>query len=554
MSAELILNLINEVLNNPKMELITEQDEDGKTVIKFPKFKINEKNWGKDLETEDRAVIERIGSQLKGGTPLDRVAYLQQFLTETEQVKEDITVGEIMGALMFLDIFASIVFEFNASVAGFLFEALFAGIFEGFQIEAKEGGGEAGTTDVVLNVKPKGKGSKSGVEYSFKLLSDANAVIKGSFKDLIDGISKSKGASETYLVVLKSGTEDVMNLDFYEYDINQDNWFEWVGAPVAKEVTAYEEKEFEFDSPDTPEEVMSGLTGGSITIKIKEDGSFMPKKPSGYSKLKADERRAYNKSYEETPGEEVEVRTPKAGLKRQGLKREDGEIPNYLIPGKKYKIQIPSGTKRVVDYEASANFKELYKDFLKPDGFEGPSGEDFVTYVGEGTYKKDSEFFDKLKTLGTYTGKGGAGQFITRGSYMKRHPNVRGPERLTLDREKFQAAANAYTDLVGKQIFDIFTNLGNLIDDVSGYFLGVSANERNKFAAAAKDRSKQLAESAEENLVEITEDDTEQALQRQKYRRQARAGQRQIGTMSDVRESKEFDDQLQLLMKEVFGR
>ena len=224
MSAELILNLINEVLNNPKMELITEQDEGGKTVIKFPKFKINEKNWGKDLGTEDRAVIERIGSQLKGGTPLDRVAYLQQFLTETEQVKEDITVGEIMGALMFLDIFASIVFEFNASVAGFLFEALFAGIFEGFQIEAKEGGGEAGTTDVVLNVKPKGKGSKSGVEYSFKLLSDANAVIKGSFKDLIDGISKSKGASETYLVVLKSGTEDVMNLDFYEYDINQDNW------------------------------------------------------------------------------------------------------------------------------------------------------------------------------------------------------------------------------------------------------------------------------------------------------------------------------------------
>ena len=216
------MSLIKETFGN-KVDIIYEQDENEeggeKTVIKFPKFKINEKHWGKNLNSEDRAVIERIGSQLQGDDPLDRVEYLETFLSEAETVKEDITVGEVMGALMFLDIFASIVFEFNASVAGFLFEALFAGIFEGFQIEAKEGGGEAGTTDVVLNVRPKGKGSKTGVEYSFKLLTDSpSAVIKGSFKDLIDGISKSADSEETYLVVLKSGTEDVMNLDFYEYD------------------------------------------------------------------------------------------------------------------------------------------------------------------------------------------------------------------------------------------------------------------------------------------------------------------------------------------------
>ena len=198
--------------------VIVEQDDaeevgsEGKagtrTVLKLPKFKINEKNWGKTLETDDRAIIERIGAQLKGDDPLDRVEYLQRFLNETESVKSDVKVGEVMGTLMFLDIFASVVFDFNASVAGFLFEALFAGIFEGFQIEAKEGGGEAGTTDVILNVRPKGKGAKSGVEYSFKLLSAANPEIKGSFKDLVDGISKSPDAQETYLVVLKSGDED----------------------------------------------------------------------------------------------------------------------------------------------------------------------------------------------------------------------------------------------------------------------------------------------------------------------------------------------------------
>jgi hypothetical protein len=525
---EKFLSLIKETFRD-KIDIIYEQDENEeggeKTVIRFPKFKINEKHWGKNLATEDRAVIERIGSQLLGDDPLDRVEYLETFLSEAETVKEDITVGEVMGALMFLDIFASIVFEFNASVAGFLFEALFAGIFEGFQIEAKEGGGEAGTTDVILNVRPKGKGSKSGVEYSFKLLTDSpSAVIKGSFKDLIDGISKSSDSQETYLVVLKTETDDAMDLDFYEYDINKENWFEWVGVPKVKDVKTYEEKEFEFGSEETPKIVMDKLQARLDTGKIV-DGKFVKKQPGA----KKDERDAY----EAIEGEEITIARPKNDLiiSPYELRNEAGEIPTHLITGRKYKMKLFAGTKRTLDYTAGANFKELYKDFLKPGAFSAEVGDktytDFGNYVAEGAYKEDPDFFERLKTLGTYTGKGGAGQFKTTGGYMKRHPDVRGPQRLTLDRKRFQAAANAYTSLVGKQIFDIFTNLSELIDDVSGYFLGVSANERNRFAKASRDKSKQLAQSAEENLVDVSEDTTQKALDKQKYRRQARRDRQQ---------------------------
>ena len=525
---EKFLSLIKETFGD-KIDIIYEQDENEesgeKTVIKFPKFKINEKHWGKNLATEDRAVIERIGSQLLGDDPLDRVEYLETFLSEAETVKEDITVGEVMGALMFLDIFASIVFEFNASVAGFLFEALFAGIFEGFQIEAKEGGGEAGTTDVILNVRPKGKGSKSGVEYSFKLLTDSpSAVIKGSFKDLIDGISKSSDSQETYLVVLKTETDDAMDLDFYEYDINKENWFEWVGVPKVKDVKTYEEKEFEFGSEETPKVVMDNLGKDPVAGKIV-DGEFV-KRPA---KRPVTPRR----EYEALPEEEVTVVTPKSKVidAPYELRNEAGEIPTHLITGRKYKMKLFAGTKRTLDYTAGANFKELYKDFLKPGAFSAEVGDktytDFGNYVAEGAYKEDPDFFERLKTLGTYTGKGGAGQFKTTGNYMKRHPDVRGPQRLTLDRKRFQAAADAYTSLVGKQIFDIFTNLSELIDDVSGYFLGVSANERNRFAKASRDKSKQLAQSAEENLVDVSEDTTQKALDKQKYRRQARRDRQQ---------------------------
>jgi hypothetical protein len=559
MSAELILNLINEVLNNPKIDILHEQEEGEKTVIKFPKFKINEKHWGKNLGTEDRAVIERIGSQLQGDDPLARVQYLETFLAEAETVKEDITVGEVMGALMFLDIFASIVFEFNAAVAGFLFEALFAGIFEGFQIEAKEGGGEAGTTDVVLNVKPKGKGSKSGVEYSFKLLTDSpSAVIKGSFKDLIDGISKSPDAQETYLVVLKTETEDVMNLDFYEYDINQKNWFEWVGVPKVKNVSTYEEGEFEFGAEGTPKIVMDNLQARLDTGKIV-DGKFVKKQPGA----KKDGRDAY----EAIEGEEITIARPKKVLiaPPYELRNEAGEIPTHLITGRKYKMKVDAGTKRTLDYTAGANFKELYKDFLKPGAFSAEVGDktytDFGNYVAEGAYKEDPEFFGKLKELGTYTGAGGAGQFKTSGGYMKKHPDVRGPQRLTLDRKRFQAAADAYTELVGKQIFDIFTNLSELVDDVSGYFLGVSANERNRFAKASREKSKELAQSAEENLVDVKSDvmrgivlDPAPASNTPSKQDAKGGGTAGLGSQLKANESKEFDDQLQLLMTEVFGK
>ena len=494
-----------------------------RTVLKLPKFKINEKNWGKTLETDDRAIIERIGAQLKGDDPLDRVEYLQKFLNETESVKSDVKVGEVMGTLMFLDIFASVVFDFNASVAGFLFEALFAGIFEGFQIEAKEGGGEAGTTDVILNVRPKGKGAKSGVEYSFKLLSAANPEIKGSFKDLVDGISKSPDAQETYLVVLKSGDEGRMNLDFYEYDINQKNWFEWVGVPKVGTAPVLGKTKFNLQKGQYPQMPK----GVKITAGRAEKGKFFNGEYAKKVTSPASARDEYNK----IEAEEVLVidPSPQAITDEYALTK-DGErvtADDKLIVGQEYEINAVAGTKRVVDYKRSANFVALYGEFLKPGRFVGPNGEDFLTYVGEGVYKEDPEFFTHpergLKTLGTYTGKGGAGQFKTRGNYMISHPNVRGPNQLTLDRDKFQAAAASYTSLIGKQIYQVFTDMANLIEDVSGYYLGADVKERFEKGYAAQEEAKRLAKSTEENFKEIeVEEDTRKALAKSAQRRAAR--------------------------------
>tara|TARA_Y100001938_G_scaffold45922_1_gene63811 strand:+ start:4278 stop:6212 length:1935 start_codon:yes stop_codon:yes gene_type:complete len=515
---------ILKLLDETKIQIVKEQDEgEEKTVINFPKFKINEKHWGKNLNTEDRAVIERIGAQLRGDDPMSRVSYLQDFLTQTEQFSEDISVGEVIGALMFLDIFASVVYDFNAAVAGFLFEALFAGIFEGFQIDATAGGGEAGTTDVVLNVKPKGTGSKTGVEYSFKLLKEGRTKIEGSFTDIIDGISKSSDASETYLVTLKSGEEGSnVTLKFYEFTIRQDNWFEWIGNPKIKIMPTYEEEEFTFGEGEQPDLVQQGVLG---VLKAKIVDGDLIIKPTGQRSL-----RKYDKiEVEEIDVSKIEGNKRRSKLFKMGLKDEKGNYPIYLIPGNKYKINKQTGSKRVTDYSDSASFINLYGAFLKEGAFTGPNGEDFLTYVGEGVYKTDPEFFNRLKTLPTYGGGKGAGQFVISQYYMQNHPEIDGPVQLVLDRNQFQSAAAQYANLIGDQIFEIFTSLSKLIDDVSGYFLGVQASARNAYANRAKEESKKLAESAEKNLVKVTEDDTEAALRRNKYRRRARASEPELG-------------------------
>ena len=197
-------------------------------------------------------------------------------------------------------------------------------------------------------------------------------MIKGSFKDLVDGISKSPDAQETYLVVLKTEVDDAMSLDFYEYDITQENWFEWVGVPRIKNVPTYEEKEFEFGTEDTPKIIMDNLGKDPVVGKIV-DGEFKKRPTETQSVTKTGNVTGRRKVYDELSEEEITVVKPMAILVKvpYELRNEAGETPALLITGRKYKVNVINGTKRVVDYAISANFKELYKDFLKPGAFKG---------------------------------------------------------------------------------------------------------------------------------------------------------------------------------------
>ena len=493
--------LVNEVLGELFEELqgveAKPEGEEEVPPIRFPSWFINENLWGKKVDTghgsQDRKLITMVGDALSGErTPLGRAQAMQKFLTDTATVKaEGLTTQQALANLMFLDIFASVVHQFNPAVAGFLFEALFAGIFKGVQIEATKGGGEFGTTDVdEMEVATGKKG------YSFKLLGKSS--IGGSFSDLINGVSGPAG-KETYLVVLKRGESPRIDLTFYEFEINQQTWFDWIGHPLKYETRQFSE-EVQFtvadlaDHGDKPVLVGGKPTGNTFKDYVlqAEDGSY-----SVIRKPKTPSKSISPIHVETTKGDRLRWSTKKAIV--------------ALDPNQTYAFETTTGKEKVAAWGSSIGAK-LYKDFLpggpmrewfkeKTRTNEKPDGEYFGAYVANGTYKEDPNFFEYFKVLGSYRAGGKkedepedeeqqmneakekkqkAGQFAITQKYMIEHPLTQGGPgyTLTLDRQLLNDAAVAYTEIISKQVFDIFNSLSDLIKDINIFYLSDNNAER----------------------------------------------------------------------------
>ena len=84
--------------------------------------------------------------------------------------------------------------------------------------------------------------------------------------------------------------------------------------------------------------------------------------------------------------------------------------------------------------------------------------------------------------------------------------------------------------------------------------MGVSANERNRFATKAKAESKQLAQAAEENLVEVPEGAPPTAGDTKAGGGSTTTTYKGSTGMGGQDESKHFDNQLEKLLAEVFKK
>tara|TARA_Y100000034_G_scaffold119377_1_gene161115 strand:+ start:1842 stop:3803 length:1962 start_codon:yes stop_codon:yes gene_type:complete len=582
-------NLVNEILkeiikNSRLVETTAEEaagvtmepDTEEKKVIRTPKFRISE-SWG-NPDSIDRGVIRRIAANLETLDVKSMIAYVQEF--QQAAGSKEYSVAEILSNLMFLEAFQSLLFDFNASTSGFLFEALLAGVMGGYQIPAEGGttpadvggipvsGASADAigkqTDEMMEEyrkNPKDGGGTRVGDVSLKLLA-VNGEVKGSYHNLVrafapeptdrDPLDKEKPMQPvekmTYVVVEKVQPEDKnlkeLTLNFYEFDITLDNWFDIIGhrsmergSADIKMVWKREEREwhpgqpndFDRDENDQPK----SLEGKEIKVWPALEGTVVvPEQEEGQEPIVVttadlaeraggEEFRVYNieskKVYLSTRKKPLPAGTyqiqvsktfytvaaklraaldikPKDG---SGMENLPGNKSQWVIdPNQTYLVSAKVGEAPVAG--RTSHFKHLYGDevdnieSMLTDGTwaEMPK-EDKITYLRNMKAYKRKE---KSETGGT--------QFHISSKF---HKSLNGGKTLigTLDisSAKLKNAAEKYADDLGDKVVDIFNALADVIDNINNYFLGEEA-QKQKFGADAITNAITLRTTTEQYISE----------------------------------------------------
>ena len=574
----IVSELLKEIIENSKV--INEAGEiETKELpaIQFPSVFINELLWGKKLakgdslkKEESRKFITMLGDAMKSAgadnTPIGRITALQDFLDKPAD--PNLSTREILANLMFLDVFSSVVNNFNAAVAGFLFEALFAGIFKGFQIEAIEGGDEDGTVDVGMEVT-----YRTGItNYSFKLIGP-NTPIGGSFTDLVDGVSSGGEEGHVrYLVVVKDREgESKIDLIFHDFEIRADNWFDWIGheqkgrgqeGPAkGKEI---KDIAFTLDTIDqlAGKQFRCSAETGKNSWKRKENRcrindiirgeaalqeaaaqrSLVPREKPQWERWKDKEETPRLPPYpeeepEETPPVAADVPEEEEGEKGDVQYRvskpirsrdvwifdEKGNplaVGDVLQPDVKYKV------KEVIEKVKRTAMKTLYTDFApggdKEEWFSANKGVDFYTWINEKHYAKDPVFFDTLKCLSSYRKdkpdfcprlaiveekkKKSSTQFEISQEHMIQYAGQRGEsaQTITLDADKYLETAKGYSSVMGNHVAAIFNALKKLIDDINCYYLEEKLSERQTCAIGAMDNADSLRKNVNRYVYAVS--------------------------------------------------
>ena len=598
MSAELILNLINEVLDsNLKLEekVIQEQDGEGgksfnaeefyKTALAM--FRPPTELAGK-LDTEERTFFQKyIANNIVGKTLPDKIEQLNVLMdSETDVEAEDTPLNYILSSLGALKILQETIDDFNESTAGFTFEAFLSGLLGGKQVTDKVGG-TLPIEDCMFFVDPKtGEG---GQPVSLKLLTGTgdSTLVKGSIKNLlgffqrpdIAAIANEKGIE--YIVAVKFSDK---GLGIYSFNIKPADFFYWIdeksfdfsklrALPDEEQLNEQEDGE---DTKDVKEMVarfkkgisellpmmglpkdfepdLSQLKGGDLT-KFKSTVIPFPGVPKGASKKAKQEKLNYFKaiidkalSEEGKQAYEKFLSYPKHSAKY----KKATEIPQELV--QRYndgdlEVVVPL-FKRV-----RSRYTELKDAIEKVSSLEDISVVPLMRYAGKFVKRqyKRTDVVEYLNFLGSSKDAKEIIKWSKTLSEMQTEPQFKIALRrvitegddygtITFDKSKIFEVIEAYSDVLKLQVAPVYRSFAFLNQSINGYFI----ENRPGSAAEASQYAKELQEDVAKlpKIKEYADPTGEKARSLNIQKRKARQS-----------ESKEYDEQLELLTKEVFGK
>lgn len=204
--------------------MLFESAKERDRVIRLPSVVPTEISVGQRPSSEERKEFEKWMSNIGGAASVsDKLKVISQYFSDPASHIKDSSIPEVLSYLMFLNYFTWMLKEFNASVAGFLWEPFLAALFGGKSRQVPTSEGDI--ADIRIDT-PMGKDEP----ISLKIL-NKDGDVKGSFTDLVNHFAKG-GENMRYVIVVKEQSgkrKDVSAVTFYEFDINNDTFFDWIG-------------------------------------------------------------------------------------------------------------------------------------------------------------------------------------------------------------------------------------------------------------------------------------------------------------------------------------
>jgi len=493
-----ILNLIEEVQNSG---LVTEEQRD--ITLRLPVIRISEKMWGKE-GTKDREVIQSLLSKIvaKGNNLTEKIQYINAFI-ENPPVTDD--VSEILSHIVLLDTLTNILLHFNASAAGFAFEGFLAALLSGTQVPA----GTAGIQDLVDNDKNP---------VSLKLLGEKPGDVHGSYRDLVDHFIDPGGLKqdpESNQYVGQAGSEGQMSYIVGLKTFKEAGSAEALTGGESQAIKFYQ---FDFTAETFLESLLSFKKNYSLLLLPKD----LTDDPSDNQPATEDE----NYSPVSMDSEEARrwKKTGPGGLNqyKKILASYDSDYVKELFAGAELldADNVESGIPR------GKTFK-LYKD-SEPVQFEKlPPGDSrwksvgAKTYEGYRTYRESiamlraalsrgpEHFWQLITRTSGYEGSAGETQFIVSSRYYKTKYYDRDGfgylGQIKIGQQAVRELADQYVEILNEQIFQLFSRVEKLTNEINSYFIGGEKEQGIEAARTAGQIEKRQraylrqAEKGEEN-------------------------------------------------------
>jgi len=599
MSSELILNLINEVLDiNLKLDKKVIKEEAGSMTLTYnaiPEIPLSEIGWsqletreGGEIPSEQRKQLQDFLSRIPGNDIAEKMQELNKFFEGDETyLRQQGFIGEGGGAsaaaniisyLTFYKTLTTIVTHFNAASAGFSFESFLAVLLNGYQVPTN--------SQTIADLVSRLGGKETPI--SLKLYKEGQLEAGGSFTDLCNDLV-SKGEMQ-YVCVTKAlqgkGLEQKGQLEFYRFNFNLDNVFNIISKSSGPESTTsvllpktfiesggknVEElptKKLELPSPEEVESTfVDALTKRFESNKEEIEAQLGPvnleqilqvldyannedlvKGERGKGTIKTTtinnalhplfSNKVKNKSAMSKTelglaiikANDEDVRKTYARTELSALRQT--QINNLYF----YEKDIKTLIKNSVDFYNQADEATKKKALTVSKG-----------YVDTNHFKLNQNAIVNIDKLAQPT----PGNLFPEGQSKSK---IEGAT-INIGVDNVKKMLDRVTGELNEIVFEIFSSLKSLTQQLQSYFAGGLRNDQEAISAreAALNIEKKTAETQAQAKAERAAE-TAKAQRVSATRRQARASQPAMGLDRPLEESKEFDDQLKLLMKEVFGR